>query len=175
MHRVGRTTRLLEDAIRLAKEGRAVYIVAANNDHILTLLDMFDDLSELSAQELGVKFETASSLSTFDLFEMRLKNAHSNCVVLVDHFAIETRFQKVLEMLHRYDPKNPSAEIEVDRLQDRLNQVQRLNRMLQDEIAALTLNTPKPLTETDVREALELGERARKSAEVMVAPPHLRC
>lgn len=28
---------------------------------------------------------------------------HPNCVVLVDHFAIEMRFQAMLEMLHRYD------------------------------------------------------------------------
>jgi len=39
---------------------------------------------------------------------MRLIGAHPNCVVLVDHHAIEDRFARVLEMLHAYD--EPSAQ-----------------------------------------------------------------
>jgi hypothetical protein len=34
---------------------------------------------------------------------MTLRGAHPNCIVLVDHFAIERRYAAVLEMMHRYD------------------------------------------------------------------------
>jgi hypothetical protein len=50
-----------------------------------------------------VKIETAESLGNFDWQKMQLLNAHQNCVVLVDHYAIEKKYSAMLEMLHRFD------------------------------------------------------------------------
>lgn len=52
---------------------------------------------------LGIKFETVNSLEGFDWFTMRIQGMHPNCLVLADHYTIESRFAPVLEMLHRYD------------------------------------------------------------------------
>lgn len=94
--RTGRTTRMLADAHRLAAEGKAVYVV-------------FSRLAEAKAAEhridprTGIKCETLGSLHTLDPFTLRLVGARPNCVVLIDHYAIEEHFGPLLEMLHRYD------------------------------------------------------------------------
>ena len=96
----GRTTRMLDEAKRMAADGKAVYVIAAN---------------ELQANELrslageSVKVETAKSAGNFDWEQLRLVGAHPNCVTLIDHYAIESRFARVLEMLHRFDP--PSIRV----------------------------------------------------------------
>lgn len=98
--RTGRTTRMMEEAKALARAGKAVYVVA---QHTRILKDE-------ETLRLGIKFESTSSLSNFDWLAMRLRGDHPNCVVLVDHYAIETYFSRVLEMLHRYDKEKPNAE-----------------------------------------------------------------
>lgn len=60
---------------------------------------------ECGGPNLGIKFETPHSPGNFDWERMRLIGAHPNCVVLVDHHAIEDRFSRVLAMLHAYDPE----------------------------------------------------------------------
>lgn len=93
----GRTTRLLEHAKKLAREGRAVYVIAGNARDALRLQMLCGEPT------LGIKFETPRSPGNFDWEQMRMIGAHPNCVVLVDHHAIEDRFARVLEMLHAYD------------------------------------------------------------------------
>jgi hypothetical protein len=88
---------MLEEARRLKNEGRAIYVMAADYQHAKILREQFGD------ENNSVKFETPSSLQNFDWRELRLVNAHPNCVVLVDHFAIEVHFSRLLQMLHRYD------------------------------------------------------------------------
>lgn len=39
----------------------------------------------------------------FDWCNMRANGMHPSCVVLADHYTIESEFAKVLEMLHRFD------------------------------------------------------------------------
>lgn len=95
----GRTTRMLEDAINQAKNGRAVYVIAANTNQMRSL----EILGGKEARELGVKFETVGTLGNFDWHTMRIAGAHKNCLVIVDHYAIEHEFASILEMLHRYD------------------------------------------------------------------------
>lgn len=99
----GRTTRMLEHAKQLAAQGKAVYVIAANKQHA-------DQLAvALGGERMGVdigdgiKVETPESCSNFDWHTMSLRGAHPNCVVLVDHFAIERRFSRILEALHAYD------------------------------------------------------------------------
>ena len=98
----GRTTRMLEHAKKLAREGRAVYVIADNTRDMRRLEILCGE------SKLGIKFETPSTPGNFEWEAMRLRGAHPNCVVLVDHWAIESKFARVLEMLHAYD--EPSAE-----------------------------------------------------------------
>lgn len=95
----GRTTRMLAEAKALALSGRAVYIIAANCQHA-SLLE-----SRLGNERfnLGIKVEVPTRIGNFDWDTVKLIGTHSNCVVLVDHYAIETHFADVLEMLHRFD------------------------------------------------------------------------
>ncbi len=105
---MGRTTRLLEHAKKLAREGRAVYVIADNTRDMRRLEILCGEPS------LGIKFETPRSLGNFDWEQMRLLGAHPNCVVLVDHHAIEDRFARVLEMLHSCDePSTGESNIKV--------------------------------------------------------------
>ncbi len=94
LERTGRTTRMVQHAVELAKQGRAVYVVMAN-DH------QAQEFQKIIPTQSGIKFET--HLSNLDWETMRLLGAHPNCVVLVDHYVIERRFSAMLEMLHAYD------------------------------------------------------------------------
>ena len=93
----GRTTRMLQEACRLRDEGRAVYVLLANMQHVA----MYKGRPEYD----GLRFETWGSLgpSSLDDYRLRLRGAHPNCILLVDHYAIESRFAAVLRELHRFD------------------------------------------------------------------------
>ena len=99
LRRTGRTTRMLAEAKELAKAGRAVYILAASEAHARDMEVMAGD----EMRDLGVKIEVPSSLGNFDWEQMRLWGSHPNCVVLVDHFCIESQYAAMLRMLHRWD------------------------------------------------------------------------
>jgi hypothetical protein len=108
LRRTGRTTRMLEEAKKLAEGGRAVYIVAANKKHQLQLAKLLGDGNPYSCVS-GIKVETENSLSNFDWETLSLKGAHPNCVVFVDHFAIEEKlsrvlrpFRKAIEEINKY-------------------------------------------------------------------------
>jgi len=92
----GRTTRMIEHAKRLQAEGRAVYVIAANADHARMLRGMLPDDTTISV-------DTPESCGNFHWPTMMLRGAHPNCAVLVDHYAIESRFAPMLAMLTAYD------------------------------------------------------------------------
>lgn len=92
----GRTTRMLAEAVTLAKAGRAVYVVVANEREV-------ERIESLLPDNLGIQVETEYSLGNLDWESLRLVGAHPNCVVLVDHYAIESKFRQALAMLQRYD------------------------------------------------------------------------
>lgn len=99
----GRTTRLLREAERLARaEGRAVYIIAANEAERRRLVG-------LVTPGLGIQVETPSSPGNFSWDTLRMRGAHPNCVVLIDHLAIEHTFSRVLCELHRFDDEHPTC------------------------------------------------------------------
>lgn len=100
----GRTTRMLEEAIRLASEGRAVYLVFPTLQRCESVKR--GKMRELTGRERtpGIKFETPETLTNIDWHTMTLARAHPNCVLLVDHHVIEQRFAAMLKMLHRFDP-----------------------------------------------------------------------
>lgn len=93
----GRTTRMIEHARALAGQGKAVYIIAVN-DHDAGRIRRL-----VGVPNRGIKVETEESLPNFDWRTMQLKRAWPNCVVLVDHYAIEARITAQVEMMTRYD------------------------------------------------------------------------
>jgi hypothetical protein len=99
----GRTTRMLEAAKALDVQGRAVYVVVA------------PQTMGLAREKLAgtqVKIETMTSFSRgFDLQTMTLHGAHPRCVVLVDHYVIESRYPKMVEEMHRYDEPASDAAV----------------------------------------------------------------
>ncbi len=101
LRQTGRTTRLLARAVQLSTDGRAVYIIAANHAEVVRLRSLLGD------DDHGIKIETPESPGNVNWSTLTLRGAHPNCVVLVDHYAIESRFSAVLEMLHAFDA--PSA------------------------------------------------------------------
>lgn len=96
--RIGRTSRMIQHAKTLAEEGRAVYIVTANAHHRQTLEHAIG-----IPNKYGIKVETSESLGNLDWQRCQLVRAHPNCVVLIDHYAIESRYKTLLSMLHAYD------------------------------------------------------------------------
>lgn len=97
----GRTTRMLEEAIQLAKEGRAVYVLFSSKNHC-DQMERCPDIEKY--KELGIKFEHPASLGQgLDLENLRLIGAHPNCILLVDHHLLAMRYGRIFEMFHRYD------------------------------------------------------------------------
>lgn len=97
--RSGRTTRMLKEAMKLAQEGRAVYIVAHTSSQVKELENRLGPAGE----QLGIKVDVPEFLGNLSWETLTLTGAHPNCVVLVDHHTIEARFAGMLEMLHRFD------------------------------------------------------------------------
>lgn len=95
----GRTARMLAEALRLNKAGRAVYVIVEGTHMAREFRRMLDKQSPGHA----VQFETEASLPNFHWHTVQLRGAHANCVVLVDHWVIERRFRRVLAELHRFD------------------------------------------------------------------------
>jgi hypothetical protein len=94
----GRTSRMLERARQLAQQGRAVYVIAANQRHADVLR------YHLGPDANGIKVETIGSVGIrLDWETLTLGGAHRNCIVLVDHYTIEWRFGAILDELIRYD------------------------------------------------------------------------
>ena len=99
--RTGRTTRMMQKAIELAKAGRAVYVMFLTQCEIDSVKSQFN-----IKPELGIKLETPSSLPNFDWETLTLKGAHPNCIVLVDHHVIESKWhmpQNVEKVLTMFD------------------------------------------------------------------------
>jgi hypothetical protein len=97
----GRTARMLEEAVRQAEAGRAVYVLAADVSHAR-------ELAKRVPLDLGIKFETVRSLgSALDPQALRLQGTHPNCVLLVDHHAIERGWARVIREYHRFDAPEP--------------------------------------------------------------------
>ena len=97
----GRTTRMLKEAIRLSGKGYALYVVAADRPHQLTLQSMLDELRPPRGH--GIKIEYVEMFPEIDWQTMSMPNARPNCRVLVDHYTIEHRFRYMLQQLHAFD------------------------------------------------------------------------
>ena len=96
LRQTGRTTRMIEHARKLNSQGRAVYILAANEMER-------NRIKDLVGKGTGIKVESTHLFPSWNWESLTLRAAHPNCVVLVDHFAIESKFSRILDMLHAYD------------------------------------------------------------------------
>lgn len=94
---------MMELARKLAKQGKAVYVVF----HTYGMRDSMQRWHEREHGEVkGIRFETAQMLPELDWWTLTLRNAHPNCVVLVDHAAIEDHFripEAAYVMMHAFD------------------------------------------------------------------------
>ena len=115
--RSGRTYRLLNEADRQAATGVYVFVVAASMEHRDLLIRRFLELHAVQGKQAdqntrlchdkvyhrGGQILFCVPVQQLEWETLRMLNAHRSCVVLVDHWAIETRFAPMLEMLHRFD------------------------------------------------------------------------
>ncbi len=96
----GRTTRLINDAIKQAVSGKAVYVLSCTEKQAWSL----EKMAGSAGVGLGIKFESIESIGGgFCWDNLRVLGSHPNCVFLVDHHVIEQKFETVLNMLHKYD------------------------------------------------------------------------
>jgi len=86
---------MLDEADRLAKAGKAVYVIFATKDQGEVFRTPWRD-------ENGIKFETFDSLRNFNPRTFQLQGS-KNCEVLIDHHAIEQHFGKLIAEMHRWD------------------------------------------------------------------------
>jgi hypothetical protein len=102
---------MLEEAKRLSAEGKRVCVMAANYsqaDYFRRILaDMFSRDGLISLKPPKVESVLHDSWSWH---ERRVEGLHHDTVYLVDHWAIEQRYAKILEELHRFDPELVSRE-----------------------------------------------------------------
>lgn len=96
MRRTGRTTRMLDHAKLLSLQGKAVYIMVADETQRAWFRTELGD-------RLDIQVETPNSLPGFDWKRWRSPGAHDNCVFLMDHHAGEEHFGLALEEMHRFD------------------------------------------------------------------------
>lgn len=120
--RTGSTTRMLEEAVRLAREERrAVYVVAGSLGMVTHIERALDGLlaPEERRHRLGIKVESWASFGVPNTETGKVRGAHPNCVVLMDHHAAETRFRWVLLQWLRFAEPNGPAVIEPDHTRNR--------------------------------------------------------
>lgn len=99
VYQTGRTTRMLEHAIWLASQGRAVYIASESK----LLADQLEQHRRgKAAWSTSIKIEPYYDLD-IDWETMTMRGAHKNCVLLIDHFVIERKFFRMLQMQEQYD------------------------------------------------------------------------
>jgi len=116
LRNTGRTTRMLEEAISIAKSGGMV-IVAAYTFHdcgrlyerCLELLD--GGITQVRKQPASIALEFGEGRINFssccsELFDWRtlaFAGLHQDTKQFVDHAAIERKYAKAVEQLHRFD------------------------------------------------------------------------
>jgi hypothetical protein len=94
----GRTTRMIEKAVQLARAGRAVYVLVSYQNYVEDMehriQEVWDRMYPGSVH--GIKVEGPKSGTGFDWKRMRTPGAHPNCEFLLDHDLVEHR----IEALH---------------------------------------------------------------------------
>lgn len=157
----GRSTRMLMEAVALAKEGRRVTVVVpgAQTYHAHMLLE------EAGVATL-VKVERPTFLARIDFMErdMRVRGEDGSHVLLIDHYVLEERYHALLAMLTRYDsPTHGQLAIQHAKLKEAAKAVchdieetwiargdwwENLKQV--DDCGAVKDDNPPPTTSTDL-------------------------
>lgn len=111
LRQTGRTTRMIQEACRLAACGFAVYILTETRNEAKLLAKRVDEAwyhyaARSPGQPNGIKVETPGDLGNWHWERMELVGAHPNVKVLIDHNLAEHR----IEALQR-EMKRIAAEI----------------------------------------------------------------
>ena len=126
----GRTTRMLQEAIKVANGGKNVTVYGANKNHIKYLWSQTKQLLEKDFKDFKGHFETAVDRiylpsrsynlgniffctpqeEYFDWEKWKSKRPDSD-IVFVDHYAIEVGLAKAFAEMHRWD-EEPSGYIQ---------------------------------------------------------------
>jgi hypothetical protein len=105
----GRTSRMIEKALELQKEGRAVYILCASEaiPYTRSLAHKICELKGIKFPET-IKFETVQSLGgeNIDWQNKKLHRSHPNCSLLIDHHVWAQKFHWAIQGFHEYDDQN---------------------------------------------------------------------
>lgn len=115
--RTGRTTRMLQDAIKMAVMGHAVYVLCGTEQDVINMKDLVSSRKDLSdvingfkhddgSIGLNIKFESFKSIGGSEMIDWnksKLINAHPSCKLLIDHRVYECQFGELLENYHLYD------------------------------------------------------------------------
>ena len=104
----GRTTKLLFEAIKLWMNGEQVCVVLSNFhdcEHYKRRIDSITSvIASLYNIENRIIFITSDDIS-WNWGTLKRRGSDSNTKYLIDHSAIEKRFETLLTELHRFDPK----------------------------------------------------------------------
>lgn len=108
----GRTSRMLAKAVELAVQGKAVYVLCAGQkEKIINKRLLMEQVGERNPITNSIKFETWESLgrNNVDLENSRLRFAHPNCQLLIDHQFFSTHFSFAILGYHLYDKEKTSS------------------------------------------------------------------
>ena len=101
----GRTGRMMREAIRLAEAGQDVVVVVAGAKQAHDLFVEYDLIT------MPLVHLTTEAVANRDIDWMSMRMKRTGMVLLVDHYVLERRYPKILEMLHRFDAVDDPAEI----------------------------------------------------------------
>lgn len=94
--RTGRTTRMLQDAVKKAFHGVTVYVVAYSQDHASTMWNMVENLT--NGQILKGTLPTLHIITKDDL-----PIVPDHAEVAYDHYTHERLYADILDQAHRFD------------------------------------------------------------------------
>lgn len=100
LRQTGRTTRMMRHALAEAKKGRSVYVLFSTRAEVERYACTY--MSMISATSGAIKLETPDSCG-FDFESGRVRGSHPNCLFLVDHHVIESRFSNLVRWLEEFD------------------------------------------------------------------------
>ena len=99
---------MLQHALEVVKQGKRVWIIAADGAHRENLMRRFFDLCETATQEANV-IRVGDGLAAFLTATHTGYDWERNTVlgsrdeVLVDHYAVEHRYDYLFTRAHRWD------------------------------------------------------------------------
>jgi hypothetical protein len=94
---------MLKEAVKLTTEGQRVYVLAAHESHRRALIWELRRISPSALSTAALTFVTPRS-ADFDWRDLTIRGVDPRTTtILIDHYAIEHRFPRLIEMYRRFD------------------------------------------------------------------------